>query len=41
LILQLTDDWSIEAKFPPPNFMTHQEGAENAKRLLDKAAIEF
>jgi arylsulfatase A-like enzyme len=34
------DDWSIEAKFPPPNFMTHQEGAENVKRLLEKAIVE-
>ena len=34
------DDWAIEAKFPPPNFMTHQEGAENARRLLRQAIIE-
>ena len=34
------DDWAIEAKFPPPNFMTHQEGAENARRLLERATVE-
>lgn len=35
------DDWSIEAKFPPPNFMTHEEGTKNAARLLKEATIEL
>ena len=35
------DDWSIEAKFPPPNFMVHGEGDKNTKRLLKEAIIEL
>ena len=34
------DDWEIEAIFPPPNFMTHKEGAENMKAIRNKAIIE-
>lgn len=34
------DDWSIEAVFPPPDFQTHQEGAEYAKELYSKAIVE-
>ena len=34
------DDWDLNAEFPPPNFMTHEEGAENAKRVLQEAIVE-
>jgi len=34
------DDWGIEAKFPPPDFMTHEEGAEHVKKLLKTAMVE-
>ncbi|MFC1735560.1 sulfatase [Candidatus Hydrogenedentota bacterium] len=34
------DNWEIEAVFPPPNFQTHQDGAETARLLIEKAIIE-
>ena len=35
------DDWAIEAKFPPPDFMTHEEGAIHTKKVLEEAIIEL
>jgi len=37
---QTDDDWGIEAKFPPPDFMTHEEGARHAEALLKTAIVE-
>jgi len=34
------DDWGIEAKFPPPDFVTHEEGARRLEQLLRTAIVE-
>lgn len=35
-----SDDWGIEAIFPPENFQTHEEGAKYAEELLKRAIVE-
>lgn len=34
------DDWGTEAVYPPPDFQTHEEGREYARRLLERAVVE-
>jgi hypothetical protein len=35
------DDWSAEAKFPAPGFLTHEEKTEKQKALLSEAVVEY
>jgi arylsulfatase A-like enzyme len=35
------DDWSAEAVFPPPGFLTHEEKTEKQKRLHAEAVVEY
>jgi arylsulfatase A-like enzyme len=35
------DDWSAEAVFPPPGFLTHEEKTEKQKSLLEDAVVEY
>ncbi len=35
------DDWSAEAVFPAPGFLTHEEKTEKQKQLAEKALVEF
>ncbi len=35
------DDWSAEAVFPPPGFLTHEEKTEKQKSLLEEAVVEY
>ncbi len=39
-MLDTDDDWDIEAEFPPPDFVTHEQGARNARELLKRAVVE-
>ncbi len=34
------DDWSLEAHWPPPDFLTHEEGREAYLRTLPEAIVE-
>jgi len=34
------DDWELEAKFPPPSFLTHEAGAKRCQELLASAIVE-
>ena len=39
-MIDTEDDWGIEAKFPPPDFVTHEEGARHMRDLLASAVEE-
>jgi len=34
------NNWFIEAIFPPPNFLTHEECAESFKKLIKETIVE-
>jgi arylsulfatase A-like enzyme len=34
------DDWKAEAVFPPPDFVSHEQGHEVWKQLLERAVLE-
>ncbi len=40
IMLETDDDWRREGDFPPPNFVTHQKGADIHTELLRTQAIE-
>jgi arylsulfatase A-like enzyme len=39
-MVETEDDWSAEAVFPAPGFLTHEEKSEKQKELLKKAVVE-
>ena len=39
-MIKTNDSWDIEAKFPPPNFQSHADGAKYAEELAKVAVVE-
>jgi arylsulfatase A-like enzyme len=39
-LAETEDDWSAEAVFPAPGFLTHEEKSEKQKKLLEEAVVE-
>ena len=40
IMITTDDDWRREGEFPPPDFVTHETGAEIHTDILQKSAIE-
>ena len=39
-MIRTGDDWSLEADFAPPDFLTHEEGREVYLATLPDAIVE-